>query len=155
MNKTDIDKIVNELEKGIRPTMKFDKANQYGNYIRQTDGSNESFKLSKTQLMKRVRKFIPKEFRHLVVWIKHHWEAYTIKVKDDNYEMFGLTKDKIGTRFTVPEHWTLGWKYTPESMRRKTLDCDKLVKAKCDCGEYGCRECHNRKDMKMLDEAKS
>lgn len=24
----------------------------------------------------------------------------------------------------------------------------------CDCGEYDCRECHNRKDMKMLDEAK-
>jgi len=93
--------------------VKFDKTQQYGDYHRLTDGSDESFEISKTILMVQVEEFIPKKFRHLVVWLKKHWEAYSIKVKDDNYEMFGLTKDKIGMIFIVPEHWTLGWKYTP------------------------------------------
>ena len=115
MNQTEIDKYVKDLEEGIRPTLAFDKTCQYGDYLRVTNGSDESFKSSKVLLMKQVKKFIPKKFRYLVVWLKKHWEAYTIKVEEDNYEMYGMSKDKIGTVATVPEHWTLGWKYTPKA----------------------------------------
>ena len=108
----------------------FDKASQYGDWHTMNEGSDETYEIAKEQLMPQMEKFIPKEYRHLVVWIRHHFEESSIKVKDDNYEMLGLTKSEIGTRMDIPESWTIAWKYTPEDMHRKTLDCDKLVKAK-------------------------
>lgn len=108
----------------------FDKASQYGDWNTMSEGSDETYEIAKEQLMPQMEKFIPKEYRHLVAWIRHHIEESSIKVKDDNYEMLGLTKSEIGTRVDIPESWTIAWKYTPEDMRRKTLDCDILVKAK-------------------------
>lgn len=134
-----MDKSVIALEIGIRPALVFDKANQYGDYERLTDGSDKTFEVSKSHQIPLMEKFIPEPFRRLVVWIKHHWEAHTIRVKDDNYEMFGLTKDKIGTRFIIPEHWTLGWKYTPKAKAR--LDCERI-----ECINYGGIGCHGCDD---------
>jgi len=115
VNKDEIDKYVKDLEEGIKPTLVFNKADQYGDYHTLTDDGDETFEVSKSLLMRQVEKFIPEKLRHLVVWIKHHWEARSVKVEDNNYEMFGLTKDKIGTTIVIPEHWTIGWKYTPEA----------------------------------------
>jgi len=93
--------------------MKFDKTQQYGDYVITHDGSSKALESAKSSLIPLMEKFIPEEFRQLVKWITQHWPETAIRIKDDNYEAFGLTKGSIGTTIVVPEHWTIAWKYTP------------------------------------------
>jgi len=93
---------------------------QIGGYVRITGLTPQTdlilfiaIGVAKQELQKKIDSFVPPQFQNQVKWITQHHPAETWKVKDDNYELFGLTKDKIGTTFDVPEHWTLAWKYTP------------------------------------------
>ncbi len=65
------------------------------------------------RMIPQMEEVVPPEYRDRVTWISQHWPTERIRVKDDNYEMFGLTKDKIGTCFEVSAHWTLAWKTKP------------------------------------------
>ena len=72
---------------------------------------DEAIDLAKKWLQPQIDKFIPIEYRDDIKWIiKPPAEGAEILVWGSN--------------------GSVGWKYTPENMRKKALKFDKLVKAK-------------------------
>ena len=115
---------IEEVDKFI-----FDKDAQYGLYAEIVLGDSivsrgaifhivgfdewcdEAIELAKKWLQREFDKFVPSEYQI--------WGSWIIKPPSESGEDF----------YCCP-NGTVGWKYTPEKMRSKTLDCDRLVKAK-------------------------
>lgn len=107
-------------------TFVFDKTKQYGLYaeivlsdsivyygaayyiVGFKEWGDEAIELAKKWLQKDMDKCVPAEYQVWVDWITKQ----------------PTNGDPLG------KNGTFGWKYTPENMRRKTLKCDKLAKAK-------------------------
>ncbi len=108
---------------------KFDPTKQYGDYCLVTSGDDDSLRIAKDTQTTGMQYCIPEKYRHLVKWITMHNPASSIKVKDDNYEMLGASKDEIGDRIDIPESWSVAWKYTPSQF-------GKLKKIRAICDKY-------------------
>ncbi len=104
------------LEKVKAQHAQFDPSKEYGAYL--VTDSEDGIKVLKEVIWDNVKLCIPEEFHSSVNCpIINHRPAWSITVKDDNYEMLGMKKEDIGRVLDADEKWSVGWLYSPKLAR--------------------------------------
>jgi len=110
----------------MRQTVPFDPAKQYMDFMTVEDLTPVTENAARKELQRGIDSFIPSEFQERIKWVINYWPAATIRVKDDNYEMLGLTRADIGKVREVKAHWTIAWKLGPVRKAQLGKFCDGL-----------------------------
>ena len=55
---------------------------------------------------------VPEKLQRFVTYPVTHQKTVTITVKEDNLEQLGATKEEIGKKLDMREHWSVGWFYS-------------------------------------------